>query len=153
MVYNWPSEEVDAIVITDGSRVLGLGDLGVGGLAISIGKLDLYVAGGGFHPRKVLPIVFDVGTNNTKLLELDSYIGLKQKRIDGPEYYELLDELVAACNLRWPKVLIQFEDFQLKHAIKGLRRYRNQYMCFNDDIQGTAATVLSGVFGALAVKG
>ena len=80
-------------------------------------------------------------------------MGLKQERIDGEEYYNLLDELVAACTLRWPNVLIQFEDFQLKHAIKGLRRYRNKYLCFNDDIQGTAATVLAGLIGALSVRG
>lgn len=124
MVYNWPHEDVEAIVMTDGSRVLGLGDLGIGGLGISIGKLDLYVAGGGFHPRKVLPIVLDVGTDNPKLLAQPDYIGLRQNRIDGEQYYQLLDELIAACYLRWPKVLIQFEDFQLKHAIKSLRRYR-----------------------------
>ncbi|XP_023345940.1 NAD-dependent malic enzyme 62 kDa isoform, mitochondrial [Eurytemora carolleeae] len=153
MVYNWPSDDVDAVVVTDGSRVLGLGDLGIGGLGISIGKLDLYVAAGGFHPRRILPAVIDTGTNNPDLLKDPAYLGLKQARMDGEEYYELIDEFMAAVKLRWPKALIQFEDFQSKHAINLLERYREEYLMFNDDIQGTAATVLAGVYGALKVQG
>jgi len=153
MVYNWDSDEVDAVVVTDGSRVLGLGDQGIGGLGISIGKLDLYVAAGGFHPRRILPAVIDVGTNNPNLLNSPAYIGTKKPRLDGAEYYELLDEFMAAIKLRWPRALIQFEDFQSKHAIESLRRYRHEYLMFNDDIQGTAATVLAGLYGALKVQG
>lgn len=153
MVYNWESDQVDAVVVTDGSRVLGLGDLGIGGLGISIGKLDLYVAAGGFHPRRVLPVVLDVGTNNEKLRADPRYLGLKQPRLEGDEYYALIDEFMAAIKLRWPRALIQFEDFQSKYAIKLLMRYKKEYLMFNDDIQGTAATVLAGLYGAMKVQG
>jgi len=153
MVYNWESDQVDAVVVTDGSRVLGLGDLGIGGLGISIGKLDLYVAAGGFHPRRVLPVVLDVGTNNQKLLADPRYLGLKTPRLEGDEYYALIDEFMAAIKLRWPRALIQFEDFQSKYAIKLLMRYKKEYLMFNDDIQGTAATVLAGLYGAMKVRG
>jgi len=153
MVYNWDSDDVDAVVVTDGSRVLGLGDLGVGGLAISMGKLDLYVAAGGFHPRRVLPVVIDVGTNNSKLKDDPRYLGDRADRLEGEEYYSLIDEFMAAIKLRWPKALIQFEDFQSKHAVKLLARYKREYLMFNDDIQGTAATVLAGLYGAMRVKG
>ena len=122
MVYNWDSDEVDAVVVTDGSRVLGLGDLGLGGLGISIGKLDLYVAAGGFHPRRVLPVVIDVGTNNPKLRADPHYLGDREDRLEGDEYYELIDEFMAAIKLRWPRALIQFEDFQSKHAVHLLAR-------------------------------
>ena len=153
MVYNWDSDEVDAVVVTDGSRVLGLGDLGVGGLAISMGKLDLYVAAGGFHPRRVLPVVIDVGTDNPKLKADPRYLGDRADRLDGDEYYSLINEFMAAIKLRWPRALIQFEDFQSKHAVKLLARYKREYLMFNDDIQGTAATVLAGLYGAMRVKG
>jgi len=153
MVYNWDHDDVDAVVVTDGSRILGLGDLGLGGLGISVGKLDLYVAAGGFHPKRVLPCVLDVGTNNQKLIEDPQYLGLKQPRVEGSEYYELMDEFMAAIKLRWPRALIQHEDFQTKHAVNLLKRYRSDYLMFNDDIQGTAATVLAGIYGALRVQG
>jgi len=153
MVYNWDSDEVDAVVVTDGSRVLGLGDLGLGGLGISIGKLDLYVAAGGFHPRRVLPVVIDVGTNNQKLKADPRYLGDREDRLEGDEYYELIDEFMAAIKLRWPRALIQFEDFQSKHAVNLLARYKKEYLMFNDDIQGTAATVLAGLYGAMKVRG
>lgn len=153
MVYNWDSDEVDAVVVTDGSRVLGLGDLGLGGLGISIGKLDLYVAAGGFHPRRVLPVVIDVGTNNPKLRADPRYLGDREDRLEGDEYYELIDEFMAAIKLRWPRALIQFEDFQSKHAVHLLARYKKEYLMFNDDIQGTAATVLAGLYGAMKVRG
>jgi len=153
MVYNWDSDLVDAVVVTDGSRVLGLGDLGIGGLGISVGKLDLYVAAGGFHPRRVLPVVLDVGTNNDKLLSDPRYLGIRKNRLEGDEYYTLIDEFMAAIKLRWPKALVQFEDFQSKYAIKLLMRYKKEYLMFNDDIQGTAATVLAGLYGAMKVQG
>lgn len=153
MVYNWDSDQVDAVVVTDGSRVLGLGDLGIGGLGISIGKLDLYVAAGGFHPRRVLPIVLDVGTNNMSLRNDPRYLGMREPRLEGEEYFGLIDEFMAAIKLRWPRALVQFEDFQSKHAIKLLMRYKTEYLMFNDDIQGTASTVLAGLYGAMKVRG
>ena len=110
------------MVVTDGSRVLGLGDLGIGGLGISIGKLDLYVAAGGFHPKRVLPCVLDVGTNNPKLKEDPWYLGDREDRLEGDEYNFLVDEFMAAIKLRWPRALVQFEDFQSKHAVNLLRR-------------------------------
>jgi len=153
MVYNWESDQVDAVVVTDGSRVLGLGDLGIGGLGISIGKLDLYVAAGGFHPKRVLPVVLDVGTNNETLRNDPRYLGMREPRLEGDDYYSLIDEFMAAIKLRWPTALVQFEDFQSKHAIKLLMRYKKEYLMFNDDIQGTAATVLAGLYGAMKVRG
>jgi len=153
MVYNWESDQVDAVVVTDGSRVLGLGDLGIGGLGISIGKLDLYVAAGGFHPKRVLPVVLDVGTNNETLRNDPRYLGMREARLEGDDYYSLIDEFMAAIKLRWPTALVQFEDFQSKHAIKLLMRYKKEYLMFNDDIQGTAATVLAGLYGAMKVRG
>jgi len=153
IVYNWDSEDVNAIVVTDGSRVLGLGDQGLGGMGISIGKLDLYVAAGGFHPKRVLPVVLDIGTNNPKLLNDPNYLGIKQKRMEGEEYMEFIDEFMAACKLRWPKVLLQMEDFQSNLAVATLKRYKDEYLMFNDDIQGTAATVLAGLYGAMKVLG
>eukprot|EP00903_Cladosiphon_okamuranus_P012961 g12100.t1 len=153
IAYNWPSHEVDAIVVTDGSRILGLGDLGMNGMAISVGKLDLYVAAAGFHPARVLPCVIDVGTNNKQLREDQSYLGLNQERLEGEEYLQVVDEFVAAAKARWPKVLIQFEDFRTEYASKLLERYRYQHLCFNDDIQGTAATALAGIYAGLAATG
>jgi malate dehydrogenase (decarboxylating) len=149
---NWSSQEIDAIVVTDGSRILGLGDLGIGGLGISIGKLDLYVAAGGFHPNRILPVVIDVGTNNESLLNDPTYLGLKRNRLHGQEYYDLIDEFMAACAIKWPKALIQFEDFELKHALNLLERYRDEFLIFNDDIQGTASIVLAGIIGALKIQ-
>nr|AIW62930.1 malate dehydrogenase [Saccharina japonica] len=153
IAYNWPSHEVDAIVVTDGSRILGLGDLGMNGMGISIGKLDLYVAAAGFHPARVLPCVIDVGTNNPKLRKDKSYLGLNQPRIEGDEYLQVVDEFVAAVKARWPNVLIQFEDFRTEYAYKLLERYRYDHLCFNDDIQGTAATALAGIYAGLAAIG
>ncbi|CAM9795216.1 unnamed protein product [Pylaiella littoralis] len=150
IAYNWPSHHVDAIVVTDGSRILGLGDLGMNGMGISIGKLDLYVAAAGFHPARVLPCVIDVGTNNEKLRDDPSYLGLNQPRLEGDEFLQVVDEFVAAAKARWPKVLIQFEDFRTEYASKLLERYRYQHLCFNDDIQGTAATALAGIYAGLA---
>lgn len=106
MLNHWPYDEVDAIVMTDGSWILGLGDLGVNGIGIPMGKLDLYVAAGGFHPKKVLPLIIDVGTNNETLLNTPNYLGLKHKRIEGEEYYDFVDEVIASLSLKWPKALI-----------------------------------------------
>ncbi|KIZ05113.1 hypothetical protein MNEG_2849 [Monoraphidium neglectum] len=153
MIYNWPQTHVSAIVVTDGSRILGLGDLGANGLGIPIGKLDLYVAAAGFHPDHVLPCVIDVGTNNQRLLNDPLYVGLKQRRIGGTAYYELLDEFVKAVTSRWPEAVLQFEDFSIEHALPLLKRYRDHHLVFNDDIQGTASTAVAGLYGALRALG
>ncbi|GAQ86598.1 malate dehydrogenase (decarboxylating) [Klebsormidium nitens] len=153
MVWNWPGEEVDIIVVTDGSRILGLGDLGVQGIGVVIGKLDLYVAGAGINPRKVLPIVIDVGTNNKNLLDNDLYMGAHHERLEGPAYEEILDEFMEAVFSRWPNVIVQFEDFQNKWALKLLQKYRNTYRMFNDDVQGTACVGLAGILGAVRAMG
>ena len=153
MVYNWPSDRVDVIVLTDGSRILGLGDLGVQGMGIPIGKLDLYVAGAGVHPGFVLPICLDVGTDNAALREDPCYLGIARPRLQGDEYYSVVHELVCAIRSRWPAALLQWEDFSTIHALDLLERYRYEMPTFNDDIQGTAAVVLAGVYGALKVQG
>jgi len=148
MMFNW-KRDVSVIVVTDGSRILGLGDLGTNGMGISQGKLDLYVAGGGFDPQNVLPVVLDVGTNNPDILNDPYYIGAPHKRIEGKEYDDFIDEFIRGVQNRWPNALIQFEDFQTKHANNILQRYRDKVLCFNDDIQGTAAIVLAGIYGAM----
>eukprot|EP01025_Chloroclados_australasicus_P049130 TRINITY_DN5588_c0_g2_i2.p1 TRINITY_DN5588_c0_g2~~TRINITY_DN5588_c0_g2_i2.p1 ORF type:complete len:645 (+),score=58.64 TRINITY_DN5588_c0_g2_i2:80-1936(+) len=153
MVWNWPAKEVDAIVVTDGSRVLGLGDLGANGIGISIGKLDLYVSGGGFHPGRVLPCVVDVGTNNELLRSDPLYLGLLHPRIEGQAFFDLMDEFVTAVMSRWPKAILQFEDFSFYNAMPLLQRYRDHHLVFNDDIQGTAATAVAGIYGALRALG
>ncbi|MCF7825249.1 MAG: NAD-dependent malic enzyme [Candidatus Marinimicrobia bacterium] len=149
---NWNQDEIDIIVISDGSRILGLGDLGANGMGIPIGKLALYVAGGGIFPCKTLPILLDTGTNNTELLEDPLYLGLNQRRIEDDEYYEIVDEFVNAVQDRWPKALIQWEDFTNNHAFPILNKYREDVLCFNDDIQGTGAVALSGLLGAMRMK-
>ncbi|CAG9462641.1 unnamed protein product [Pedinophyceae sp. YPF-701] len=151
MLFNWQQMDVDAIVVTDGSRILGLGDLGVNGLGIPIGKLDLYVAAAGFHPHRVLPCVIDVGTDNESLLADPAYMGLHQRRLKGPEYLEVVDEFVRAVTSRWPRAVLQFEDFSTDVASMLLERYRSHHLVFNDDIQGTAATALAGIYGGLRV--
>ncbi|ORX47454.1 hypothetical protein DM01DRAFT_1327009 [Hesseltinella vesiculosa] len=153
MVYNWPHEEVDVIVVTDGSRVLGLGDLGCNGMQIPIGKLSLYVAAGGIRPRAVLPVVLDVGTNNQSLLNDPLYMGMGHPRIEGEEYYSFVDEWVTAVKSRWPNALIQFEDFKYPHAYNLLNKYRNSMTCFNDDIQSTSAITLAGLLAGLKARG
>ncbi|XP_057532446.1 NAD-dependent malic enzyme 65 kDa isoform, mitochondrial-like [Amaranthus tricolor] len=153
MVYNWPAEQVDMIVVTDGSRILGLGDLGVQGIGIAIGKLDLYVAAAGINPQRVLPVMIDVGTNNEKLFEDPLYLGLQEKRLDGEEYLAVIDEFMEAVFTRWPHVIVQFEDFQSRWAFTLLQRYRHKYRMFNDDVQGTAGVAIAGLLGAVRAQG
>ncbi|XP_076930352.1 NAD-dependent malic enzyme 59 kDa isoform, mitochondrial-like [Bidens hawaiensis] len=153
MIYNWPAKQVDMVVLTDGSRILGLGDLGVQGMAIPIGKLDMYVAAAGINPQRILPIMLDVGTNNQQLLENPLYIGLRQPRLEGEEYIAVVDELVEALHARWPKAVVQFEDFQFKWAFETLERYRKKICMFNDDIQGTAGVALAGLLGTVRAQG
>ncbi|MQM08507.1 hypothetical protein Taro_041370, partial [Colocasia esculenta] len=153
MIYNWPAQQVDMIVLTDGSRILGLGDLGVQGIGIPIGKLDMYVAAAGINPQRILPVMLDVGTNNKKLLEDSLYLGLRQPRLEGDEYLSIVDEFMEAAFSRWPKAVVQFEDFQMKWAFETLQRYRNKFCMFNDDIQGTAGVALAGLLGAVRAQG
>ncbi|XP_071718484.1 NAD-dependent malic enzyme, mitochondrial-like [Rutidosis leptorrhynchoides] len=152
MVYNWPADQVDMIVVTDGSRILGLGDLGVQGIGIAIGKLDLYVAAAGINPQRVLPIMIDVGTNNETLLEDPLYLGLQEHRLEGEEYVSIIDELMEAVFNRWPHVIVQFEDFQTKWASTLLERYRYTYRMFNDDVQGTAGVAVAGLLGSVRAQ-
>ncbi|XP_004306814.1 PREDICTED: NAD-dependent malic enzyme 59 kDa isoform, mitochondrial [Fragaria vesca subsp. vesca] len=153
MIYNWPANQVEMIVITDGSRILGLGDLGVQGIGIPIGKLDMYVAAAGINPQRILPVMLDVGTNNQNLLDDRLYLGLRQPRLEGEEYISIIDELMEAIHTRWPKAIVQFEDFQMKWAFETLQRYRKKFCTFNDDIQGTAGVALAGLLGTVRAQG
>lgn len=152
MVYNWPHKDVRIVVVTDGSRILGLGDLGAHGMGIPIGKLALYCAAGGIAPHRVLPVVVDVGTDNEELLEDPFYLGVRSRRLSGAEYYAVVDEFLQAVYHRWPRVLVQFEDFSSAVAQPLLDRYRHAYLTFNDDVQGTGATVVAGVVSALRLR-
>ncbi|KAJ6612745.1 hypothetical protein B0H10DRAFT_2165518 [Mycena sp. CBHHK59/15] len=146
---NWGKiDEARISVVTDGSRILGLGDLGINGMPISIGKLSLYIAGAGIRPSSTVPICLDLGTNTQKYLDDPLYLGLRQKRVPTEEMTAFMDEFMYEMSVAFPKLLVQFEDFSTDHAFLYLERYRDQYPVFNDDIQGTGAVVLSGFINA-----
>ena len=150
---NWHEDDVKVIVVTDGQRILGLGDLGANGMGIPIGKLALYTACAGIHPHQCLPVMLDVGTNNEELLNDPLYMGYPHKRLEGQNYLDLVDEFVSALQDKYPDSLLQFEDFLTPNAYKLLSIYKDKILCFNDDIQGTAAVALSGVLASNRVTG
>ena len=153
MLDNWHEDDVKAIVVTDGQRILGLGDLGSNGMGIPIGKLALYTACAGIHPQQCLPVMLDVGTNNEELLGDPLYLGYPHKRLEGQAYLDLVEEFVAAIQDKYPDSLLQFEDFLTPNAYKLLEIYKEKILCFNDDIQGTAAVSLSGVLASSRITG
>src|SRR5580765_4383570 len=153
MLRNRPNPEVDVIVVTDGERILGIGDQGAGGLGIPIGKLSLYTLIGGIRPERTLPIVLDVGTNNSERLNDPEYLGWRHERITGQAYFDFLDQFVQAVKQELPGTCLQWEDFATPHARPILQRYRDQLLTFNDDIQGTAGVALGAILSAVKVSG
>ncbi len=153
MLQNFSKNDIRVIVVTDGERILGLGDQGIGGMGIPIGKLSLYTACGGINPANTLPIMLDVGTNNAQRLDDPLYMGWRHPRITDGEYNEFMDMFIQAVKTRWPDVLLQFEDFAQTNAMPLLERYREELCCFNDDIQGTAAVTLGCLIAASHAAG
>ncbi len=153
LLRNRPDPEVDVIVVTDGERILGIGDQGAGGLGIPIGKLSLYTLIGGIRPERTLPIVLDVGTNNAERLNDPEYLGWRHERVVGQAYFDFVDQFVQAVREELPTTLLQWEDFAKPHARPILERYRDHLLTFNDDIQGTAAVTLGALLGAVSVTG
>ena len=153
LLRNRPNPEVDVIVVTDGERILGIGDQGAGGLGIPIGKLSLYTLIGGIRPERTLPIVLDVGTNNKERFNDPEYLGWRHERITGQEYFDFVDQFVQAVKQELPGTCLQWEDFATPHARPILQRYHNELLTFNDDIQGTAAVALGAILGAVKVTG
>ncbi|MDD2761033.1 MAG: oxaloacetate-decarboxylating malate dehydrogenase, partial [Methylomonas sp.] len=150
---DYPWHDIRLIVVTDSSAILGIGDQGMGGMAICIGKLALYTAGGGLCPFQSLPVNLDVGTNRDGLLEDPQYLGIHTRRLEGEAYFELVDKFVSAVHKKWPKTIIQWEDFAKNVAFDVLTRYQHLVPCFNDDIQGTGAVALAGLLSACKLKG
>jgi malate dehydrogenase (oxaloacetate-decarboxylating) len=153
LLRNRPNPEVDVIVVTDGERILGIGDQGAGGLGIPIGKLSLYTLIGGIHPERTLPIVLDVGTNNAERLRDPEYLGWRHERVTGEAYFDFIDQFVQAVKQEFPVTCLQWEDFATPHARPILQRYRDELLTFNDDIQGTSAVALGAVLSAVNVTG
>ncbi|MFC1547855.1 NAD-dependent malic enzyme [Candidatus Neomarinimicrobiota bacterium] len=151
LLSNWPYQDIRITVFTDGERILGLGDLGLNGIGIPVGKLSLYVAAAGIDPSMTLPVVLDVGTDNEELRQDPLYLGLDHPRERGKIYDDLIDEFIHAVRNRWPKCILQFEDFGNKNAFRLLEKYRDTAPVLNDDIQGTGAVILAGLLGALRI--
>ena len=153
MLDNWSGDDVRVIVITDGQRILGLGDLGANGMGIPIGKLTLHVGCAGIHPQHCLQVMFDVGSNNEEVLNDPLYLGYPHKGLEGTDYEELMAEFVDAVQDKYPGALIQLEDFLTPNAYKLMEQYRDNVLSFNDDIQGTAAVRLAGAYASTIISG